>query len=174
MITTIGIQVYRFLVLVLIQILILNNLEVSYLHFYAMVYPLFIMLLPVQMRPVLLLFLAFIIGFVIDIYSDTFGLHASASLIFAYFRLSILKWFTARDEFENENTPDIASMGFRNFVLAYGTLLLIHHTWYFTIEIFKFNEILLLLQKVLVSLVASLGFSLLIQLIFLSSTRQER
>lgn len=174
MITTIGIQVYRFLILVLIQILIMNHLHVSFLHFYPMVYPLFIMLLPVAMRPVMLLLLAFCIGFVVDIYSDTFGLHASASVVFAYFRLSVLKWFTTRDEFENESTPDIASMGFRNFVLAYGTLLLIHHVWYFTIEIFKLNEILLLLQKILVSLIASLGFSLLIQLIFLSSTRQER
>ena len=162
------------MLLVLFQILFLNELEVSSLHFYAMVYPLFIMLLPVQTRPVTLLFLAFLLGFTVDIFSDTFALHASASLVFAYFRFTVLKWFTTRDEFENENTPDIASMGFRNFVLAYGTLLLLHHTWFFVVEIFKFNEILLLLRKLVASVLASLGFSLLVQLIFLSSTRQER
>src|SRR3989338_8399820 len=83
----------------------------------------------------------------LDALSNTFGLHASSALIFAYFRPVIFKLFAPRDGYENTEESNIYTMGTRWFIYAFGLLLLIHHTWFFLIEIFKLNEILLLLRK---------------------------
>ena len=63
----------RFALFVLFQVLILNNLEPG-LGLYAMIYPLFIFMLPFQMGTVPLMLLSFVFGLVIDSFSNTFGL----------------------------------------------------------------------------------------------------
>ena len=48
----------RFVLLVLVQVLILNNLEIGF-GIYPMLYPLFILLLPIEMATVTLMFISF-------------------------------------------------------------------------------------------------------------------
>ncbi|MCS5551365.1 MAG: rod shape-determining protein MreD, partial [Gammaproteobacteria bacterium] len=82
-------HIVRFIILVAIQVLVLNNVQISgYLNPY--VYILFIMLLPPKLPKALVLILAFVMGFTIDIFSDSYGIHTAASVLLAYIRPSIL------------------------------------------------------------------------------------
>jgi rod shape-determining protein MreD len=163
----------RFILFALFQILVLNNLELGW-GAYPMLYPLFIMLLPFEMGTVPLMLISFAMGLTIDAFSNTFGLHASSALVFAYFRPLVFKLFSPRDGYENTEESNIYVMGTRWFFFAFGLLLLIHHTWFFAIEIFKWNEWLLLLRKIALSVPLSFLFSLIVQFIFISGKKSER
>lgn len=163
----------RFLLFVLFQVLVLNNLEIGG-GMYPMLYPLFIFLLPFEMGTVPLLLLSFFFGITIDAFSNTFGLHASSALVFAYFRPVIFKLFSPRDGYENVEISTVYTMGFRWFFYTFGLLLLIHHTWFFVIEVFKWNEFTLILKKIALSLPLSFLLSLLVQFIFVDKKKKER
>ncbi|WP_148235418.1 rod shape-determining protein MreD [Fluviicola taffensis] len=158
---------------VLFQVLILNNIEPGF-GIYPMIYPLFIFMLPFQLGTVPLMLLSFIFGLVIDSFSNTFGLHASSAVIMAFFRPLIFKWLSPRDGYESVESVNVYSMGGRWFLYAYGTLLLIHNTWFFFIESFKLNEFLWVLLKIGLSVPTSFILSLLVQFIFVSNKKEIR
>lgn len=163
----------RFVLFVLFQVLILNNVEPG-LGLYIMIYPLFIFMLPFQMGTVPLMLLSFAFGLVIDSFSNTFGLHASSAVVMAFFRPIIFKWLSPRDGYENVESVSVYSMGGRWFLYAYGTLILIHHTWFFAIESFKLNEFVWILLKIGLSAPSSFLLSLLVQFIFISNKKAVR
>lgn len=166
-------HIIRFVLFAFFQVIILNNLELGW-GVYPMIYPLFILLLPFEMATVPLLLISFFFGMTIDAFSNTYGLHASSALIFAYFRPLVFKLMSPRDGYENIEESTIYSMGFRWFLYTYGLLLLIHHTWFFAVEIFKVNEWMLLLRKIGLSVPLSFLFSLLAQSIFVNKRKSER
>lgn len=163
----------RFILFVLFQVLVLNNLEIGG-GMYPMLYPLFILLLPFEMGTIPLMLVAFFFGLTIDAFSNTFGLHASSALVFAFFRPIIFKLFSPRDGYENIEVSSVYTMGFRWFLLTFGLLLSIHHFWFFIVEVFKINEILLILRKLLLSLPVSFLLALLTQFIFFQKKKAER
>ncbi len=163
----------RFVLLVLVQVLILNNLEVG-AGIYPMLYPLFILLLPIEMATVTLMFISFFFGLTIDAFSNTFGLHASAAVVFAFFRPLIFKLFAPRDGFETGEMNAMNLLAIRWFIVSYIVLLFIHHIWFFIIEVFKWNEFLLILQKIILSVPISFGLSLIVRTAFMNKTKKER
>ena len=77
-----------FILLLLIQLLVLNNINLGgYINPY--VYLLFILLLPYGTPRWVLLLVGFFTGLVVDYFSNTLGLHASATLILAFFGPSL-------------------------------------------------------------------------------------
>ena len=140
----------RFLVLALLQVLILNNLEIGF-GIQLMPYPLFLFLLPIEMGVIYSLLIGFGMGLMIDSISNTYGLHTSALLAFAYLKPMIFKLFSPRDGYENSVENTISSLGTSWFIKVYGILLFIHHFWFFLMEIFKLNEFLFTLQKTALS-----------------------
>ena len=86
-------NIARFILLALFQVLVFNQLELGY-GIHIMIYPLFIMLLPFELGIISLLSLAFLMGFLVDIFSNTYGLHASSLLMMTYFRPRIFKMFS--------------------------------------------------------------------------------
>ncbi len=160
-------NIIQFFLLIAAQVLVFNNIELGF-GIMPMVYPLFIMFLPIKINIYILLILSFALGLSIDSFSDTFGIHASAMLIMAYFRPIILKTFEPRDGYEMVESMNTYTMGFKWFVSAFGVLLLIHHTWFFIFEIFNIREIFFILQKTILSTVFSFILCILIQFIFIS------
>ncbi|TNE77051.1 MAG: hypothetical protein EP333_01450 [Bacteroidetes bacterium] len=162
----------RFLVLGLLQVLIFNQAEIGWgLQF--MPYPLFIFLLPIETGVVYLLLIAFGYGMFIDSLSDSYGLHTSAILVFAYLKPMIMKLFSPRDGYESTVENAYASLGFSWFLKTYGLLLLIHHLWFFLLEIFKLNDLLFTLQKTGLSFVSSFILSMMLQFLLVSKSSKE-
>ena len=77
MITELLVFLFRFLILILVQVVVLNNVQFSgFIN--PFVYIMFIMMLPVRMPKTFLLLAAFITGLVVDVFSNTMGMHAAA------------------------------------------------------------------------------------------------
>ena len=138
-----------------------------------MIYPLYIFLLPWEMGVFPLMLISFFYGACIDAISNTYGLHASSAVIIAYLRPYLFKLFEPRDGYEPGQELTLLNLNFTWAISVQGLLLLIHHFWFFTIEIFKFNEILYIFQKVLLSVPASFILIILIQLVFIKRSVQR-
>lgn len=90
MIEIIPRNIFRFIVLVLIQVLILNNIEFSgYIN--PFLYVLFILLLPFETPAWLLLVSGFALGLTVDLFMNTPGLHAAATVLTAFVRPFVLR-----------------------------------------------------------------------------------
>lgn len=157
-------QFYRFLLFLFLQVLVFNQLEFGY-GIHIMAYPLFIMLLPFYINIFLLLFISFLLGLSIDIFSNTYGLHASSALIFAYLRPLIFEFFGQREKYDPLKEPNFSEMGAAWFLKVYGLLIFCHHIWFFLIEIFRLNEVVFILRNSFVSLPFSMVASLLLSLL---------
>ena len=156
----------RFVLFVFVQALIFNQLEIGW-GIQFMIYPLFILLLPWDMNVFLVMLVSFFLGISIDSISNTYGLHASSAVMVAYLRPYIFKIFEPRDGYEAGPELTYHNMDFRWIVSVQGLLLCIHHLWFFLVEIFKFNEVLYILQKTLLSVPASFILCMLIQMDFI-------
>ena len=159
----------RFILFALTQALIFNQLEVGF-GVQFMIYPLFILLLPQNMNIFLSMFVSFLLGLTIDSISNTYGLHASSALLIAYLRPMFFKRFEPRDGYEQETELSFDNMEFKWILYVHGILLAIHHIWFFTVEVFKLNEVLYILQKSLISLPCSFVLCILIQMIFVKKS----
>ncbi|MFL1012051.1 rod shape-determining protein MreD [Flavisericum labens] len=158
-----SIHTVRFITLVIVQVLILNHINfMGYINPY--IYILFIALFPIKHNRIILLLLAFLLGLIIDLFLDTGGIHAGASVFIAYLRPMILKSsFGTVYEHQNVkfNTIDFGSK------LTYFTLLtVLHHFVLFSLEIFSVSEILLVLQKTLFSIIFTILLSVIVTIIF--------
>jgi len=163
-------HIARFIILVAIQVLVLNNVQISgYLNPY--VYILFIMLLPPKLPKALVLILAFVMGFTIDIFSDSYGIHTAASVLLAYIRPSILSLVSVKG---GEDLEDISikQLNFGRFFTYSGILCLIHHFTLFYLEAFRLNEFLDTFTRALFSTAISLLLILMIE--SLRSNPQKR
>src|SRR5690242_16797386 len=139
MIVKIFQNVFRFVFLVLLQVLLLNHIQWSgYINPYA--YVIFILLLPVETPRWLLMLAAFVLGITIDMFGNTGGMHAAASVLLAFARPRILKLIAPRDGYESEIRLTPYVMGFKWFITYITMSVLIHHFAYFYIEAFRFSE----------------------------------
>ncbi|WP_378181507.1 rod shape-determining protein MreD [Aquimarina sp. SS2-1] len=153
----------RFLSLVFVQVFILNHINfLGYLNPY--IYIIFILLAPININKSLFLFLSFILGLTIDLFGDSGGVHAAASLVIGYLRPVILRSvFGLSYEFQ---TVKLSNVGFGQR-LAYVTLMVfIHHFILFSLEIFNFSHTLLLIKKTLFSSLFSIIVIMLVLVLF--------
>jgi rod shape-determining protein MreD len=165
--------IIHFIILVLVQLLIINNIQVnSYIN--PFIYILLILLLPFDINKSLLLIIGFFTGLSIDIFSDTFGIHAAASTLLAFARPGLLSFISARDAYEPGSCPSINIYGFSWFIkyLIVGTL--IHHTCLFFLEVFSFNDILHTLGKIFTNIISSVSAMLFYYIITSSHKKTKR
>lgn len=165
-------HIFRFFLFILLQVFIFNQLELGW-GVLPMIYPLMIFLLPVDTELSFALLIAFIMGGLIDLLSNTFGLHTSSLLFFAYARPLILKRFSPREEYEVNTEINLFQMGFSWFATTFGILLLLHHLWFFSFEVADLTEIFYILYKTLVSTVVSFFICIGLQILFIQKPRKK-
>lgn len=158
----------RFLVLVLVQVLILNNVNfLGYIN--PNIYILFIILYPVKSSRTLFVFLSFLIGLSVDLFTDSGGVHAAASVFIAYIRPPILK-FSFGIIYEHQ-TIKFAQTELGKRLIYFSILTVIHHFLIFSLEVFKMSDIILILQKTLFSSIFTILLCLLITVLFSKKPR---
>jgi rod shape-determining protein MreD len=142
-------NIFRFILLVLFQVLVLNNIQfLGYINPY--VYILFILALPVRTPRWFVLLLGFFLGLTIDMFSNTMGMHAFATVMVAFLREGTVKLFTAIDE-GNNPTPSFYTFGVAAYVKYAVLLVFVHHTTLFILEAFSLAHFWLMLAKILLS-----------------------
>ena len=141
MIYEVAKNLFRFVLLVFLQLFIFNNIQFSgFVNPYL--YVVFIMLLPFEISGWFMLILGFLLGLVIDVASATIGYHTIATVFLAYCRFHLLRFIAPRDGYESGMSPTLSSLGFSWFFKYASTLTLVHHFTLFWVESFRFGDLL--------------------------------
>ncbi|MDA0326117.1 MAG: rod shape-determining protein MreD [Bacteroidetes bacterium] len=126
-------NIIRFTALVLLQVLICNQMNfLGSINPY--IYILFILIYPVKNNSLSFIFISFVLGILIDVFMDTGGAHAAASVTVAYMRPVFLKFsFGAAYEYQaiKFNEADLLTR-----FIYFTLLILIHHFILFILIIF--------------------------------------
>ncbi|MBI5219759.1 MAG: rod shape-determining protein MreD [Bacteroidia bacterium] len=139
-----------FVFFVFLQVLILNNIQFSgFIN--PFMYIIMLLILPFETPRWFLLILAFILGFTIDIFSNTPGMHAAATVFIGFLRPFVLKWIAPRDGYEAATLPRIKYYGINWFIKYVIILTLAHHSFLFFIEVFRFSDFFHTLLRIILS-----------------------
>ena len=159
-------SVVRFIViivlLILFQVLVLNNIQFSgFVNPY--VYIMIILILPSVTPAWLVLIISFLTGLIIDLFSGSPGMHASATLLAGFSRPLVLRLISPRDGYESGSDLSMAAYGFRWFLIYAAIIVVIHHTTLFFLEVFRLTDFFRTIFRILLSSLFTLGFILLIE-----------
>jgi rod shape-determining protein MreD len=158
-------NILRFIILILVQVTILDNINFGgYVNPYLYVY--FILLLPFEVPGWLLLISAFLMGISIDVFENTMGINAAATVLMAFFRPVILKSLSSGKEYEKMDKPSIGGFGFSWFFTYSVILIFIHHLTLFYLEVFRFTHFFATLQRAILSTIFTLILVIIVQYIF--------
>ncbi len=150
MINTFRVLLY-FVLLVLVQVLILNNinflrLATPFLYIY------FILKLPVGYSSSKVLLLSFLIGIVIDAFSNTPGMHAAACTLAGFSRNMIIKIYKG-DDLPEAISPSYRTFGYGGFLKYALTFVIIHHLTLYLLESLTIFDPLFLFIRIFASVV---------------------
>ena len=153
----------RFIALLLVQVVVCNNINfLGYINPY--IYIVFIFLFPIRDSRIVLLLISFLLGMLVDMFSDSGGVHAAAAVNLAYARPLLLKMsFGMLYEHQSVkfSNTDIGSL-----ITYVGLGTLLHHFILFSLEVFNISNILLILKKTLFSGIFTIILSILIIVLF--------
>ena len=151
--STLLVNIFRFVLLLAVQIIIFNNMNfLGYISPFP--YILFIILYPVNGNKSGLLIASFFLGLIMDMFSNSGGIHTTACLVLAYFRPFIFKFsFGLSYEYQTIKLNDVLTPERFSFILL---SVLIHHLILFILEAFQFSFILDVLLRTLLSTIFTL------------------
>jgi len=150
-----------FVILILLQLFLFNNIQFSgYVNPY--VYIMFIMLLPFEVSSWFLIIISFFTGFTIDIFTGTPGMHTAATVLAGFSRPFILRIISPRDGYEASSEPSLFVYGFRWFFFYTLLMVFIHHLMLFYVEVFRLTGFFNTFLRVLLSTLFSVTFIVLL------------
>jgi len=139
-----------FVGLILLQLFIFNNIQLSgYVNPY--VYVMFILILPLNIPSWILLLISFMTGFVVDLFSGTFGVHTFATVMAGFARPWVLSLNVALEASDPGSSPSSHIGGRRWFMIYALTVVLVHHLSLFYVEVFSFTGFFRTLLRVMFS-----------------------
>lgn len=154
-----------FVLLILLQIFILNNIQLSgYINPYL--YVLFILLLPYEIAGWALLIVGLLTGLTIDTFMNTYGMHSSATILLAFLRPYMLRMLADREDVDKKGNPSLSGNGFVWFLKYVSILVFAHHLMLFFIEAFSFSTFFSTLWRTLLSSVTTTIFIFIAMLLF--------
>lgn len=141
------------------QIIIFNNINL-FGFVSPFPYVLFIILFPVNGNKSALLISSFLLGLLLDIFSNSGGIHSTASILLAYFRPSIFKFaFGVSYEYQTIKLNDTLTPERFSFLFV---AILLHHLILFVLEAFQFSLVLDILLRSITSTVLTIIISIII------------
>lgn len=152
-------NIVRFVVFIFLQVIIFNNINLfGYVNPYP--YVLFILLFPINSNKNVLLISSFVIGITIDMFSNSGGVHAMASVVLAFLRPNLLRFaFGVSYEYQTVKIADKISSERITFILL---SVFIHHFVLFAFEYFRITLFFTIISRTLISTFFTFIFCLLI------------
>lgn len=129
-----------FLICILSQVLIFNSIALFNIAF-PIIFIYFIIRLPMNIKLSLLFTLAFCLGLIIDIFSDTPGVNALACTLIAAIRQPIYFAYVDKDDHTFRLIPSVASLGLTDYSKFLLTFVAIYSLLALTIEYFSFANV---------------------------------
>jgi hypothetical protein len=143
-----------FISLVLVQVLVLNQVQVSG-YISPFIYVLFVLLMPLSTPRYLLMILGFLIGLSVDIFSNSLGIHAAATVFIAFIRPFVIRSISNREEDRNDY-PGLRQNKFSWFLSYTAIMVFVHHFILFYLEYFTFSHFFITFLRIVLSSVFSI------------------
>jgi rod shape-determining protein MreD len=147
-------NIFRFVVLILFQVLVMDNVMING-YMIPYIYILFILLMPFETPRWIQLLSGFALGFAMDLFSGTPGMHTAATVLIAFARPYLLDLLASRDGYEPETFPRIHYYGFIWFLKYAALIVVIHHLALFYLEVFQLKHFFSTFLRVILSSILS-------------------
>lgn len=142
-----------FVIVVLVQVLILNNI-----HFLRVATPFlylyFILKMPIGMLKTHVIFFSFLIGLMIDIFSNTPGMHAASCAFLGLFRGMLIQLLIGK-ELPDGVYPSYRTFGTAGFLRYVLVFVVVHHVVLFLIESLTLFDPLFLMIRIVTSVLTT-------------------
>lgn len=156
---------------IFLQILILNGIS-FYGLFSPKIYPIFLLMLPWNIKPLYHMLIGFIFGGIIDLLSNTQGIGMAASVFICFIKPYIFKILYNKTNEDNDEVS-IRIQG-KTFVFSYLLVgLLLFHLYYFFTELGEISNFFYILFKTILSSLLVLVLYIIFYLIFVSVPRKK-
>ena len=165
------INTLRFIGLVLLQVLVIDNIRLGY-YIHPCVYILFLLLMPFNTPKWKLLINGFLIGMTIDLFCGTPGLNAAATVFMAFLRPMVINGMTRRKDINENDEPSLNNMGVSWFLIYASLLLLAHNLLLFLLELFSFKLFHIIIIQTILSVASSILVLFLILMLFKKSNKK--
>jgi len=163
---------FAFLVLLLglVQVFFLKNLALFGFAF-GFLYLLGILILPTSIQSFPLMLIAFFMGFVIDVFYETIGMHTAAATLLAFLRPFWLKVTSPGGGYDEVEEPNLAELGVGRFISYSFPLILVYSLAFFTADQWGTGGFFSIINKSILSSIFSTLLVILVQLLFFKRKR---
>ena len=146
--------IFQFIVVVLLQVLLFNNMDYFYLVS-PYIYIIFLLDLPLNVKTPSLMLIAFLLGLTVDCFSNTLGLHTFACTLIGFLRQGYLKILFSHLEFKFQE-PSISQFETSGYLKYAVGMVGAHHIALFMMEALSFNNFGFLLLRIIINIALSL------------------
>jgi len=159
-----------FFIYLVLQVLLLKSF-VLFNTAFCFLYVAFILLLPIEINTLALMLIGFSLGFLVDIFYDSLGLHAFTLVLIGYLRNYWLSVISPQGGYDAGMGPTLAVNGVQWFLVYTLPLIFLHHFVLFFVEAGGFSVFWYTMLKVIGSLLFTMTVILLAQ--YLSTERRS-
>ncbi|MDE6510874.1 MAG: hypothetical protein K2L00_02090 [Muribaculaceae bacterium] len=138
--------IFLFVTVVLLQALLMNHI-VLFNSAVCFIFIYFLVKLPINVAPNLLLTLGFLLGISVDMLSDTPGLNALCCTVLASLKHPVFFAYEQHDDQKRTMAPGIGTMGILNFCKFTFSISALYCLMAFFVEYIEFTDILGILIK---------------------------
>ena len=162
----------RFVLLMLLQLLVLNNVYMGG-YVMPMLYLLFLLMLPTSMGRIPMLLTAFGTGLLVDIMAGALGFHTLACTVVVMMRILFADRILTRGENVIIETPSIYSVTPQYFVSYLLLLIASFYLLFYMLELFSFRGLGGVLLSTICSTVVTTLLAVLYQWVFLRRKEEK-
>lgn len=156
----------------LLQVLLFNKM-VLFGKGFAFIYVGFLLTFQFELGIIAAMLIGFATGVTVDVFSNTLGIHASASVLLMYLRPFLFNIFTPHGGYPLGAKPTPTVMGFSWFSTYSLILIFLHHSMLFFVEAGGFRLFFFTIQKIILSTFFTFSTVIIIQYLF-SNKRDAR
>ena len=165
-------NIIRLTLMLAIQVFVLNKVPPLHQFIVPYFYFVFLLWLPFKITRTTLLFVAFGLGYLTDIFYKTPGLHMAACVLLAYLRPTFIQLLLPKEatEWGNEE-PSRKTMGQVPYITYVVGLTLIHNFYLILLEWLQFGSFLYFTGKLLATTLVSLLLIIIADLLLSRNSR---
>ncbi|MEY3245612.1 MAG: hypothetical protein RL253_769 [Bacteroidota bacterium] len=165
-------NIIRFIIIMTVQLFVLNNVPPLHQFIVPYFYFVFLLWLPFKITRTALLFVAFAVGYVTDMFYKTPGLHLAACVLIAYVRPPFIQLLLPKEatEWGNEE-PTRKTMGQVPYMTYVIIMTLIHHFYLILLEWLQFGSFFYFSGKLIGTSLISVLLIMIADLLFNRNTR---
>lgn len=142
------------LLLLVAQVFLLDNISIA-MWLRPMLFPLIVLLLPMELRTVWVLFVALGVGLAMDLSVGGAGLYTASLLPLAMLRSTLLYATTGRYVEHSDQTALLPRLAIRQLMLYIAVAMLLHHALFFFLETLSLANLSTLLLRIFASALLS-------------------